>query len=83
MNVTSSEEPIEMVAKTCWCNEGRKKVTYSFIDTYHSLCKDKKDIVLCEIEACERLKNDTRNEIDRSVIETEIAELRLTLDLLP
>ena len=44
---------------------------------------DKKDIVLSEIQACERLINDTRDEIDRNVIETEIAELKLTLDLLP
>jgi len=83
MNVTSSEDSFEMIAKTCGCEGGNKKVTYSFIDTYHGLCKDKKDIMLSEIEACERLKNDTRNEIDRSVIETEIAELKLTLDLLP
>ena len=43
----------------------------------------KKDIVLSEIQACERLMNDTRDEIDKNVIETEIAELKLTLDLLP
>ena len=83
MNVTSSEEPFEMIAKTCGYDEGSKKVTYSFIDTYHGLCKDKKDIMVSEIEACERLKNDTRDEFDRRVIETEIAELKLTLDLLP
>jgi len=83
MNVTSSEVPFEMIAKTCGCEVGNKKVTYSFIDTYHGLCKDKKDILLSEIEACERLKNDTRNENDRTVIETEIAELKQTLDLLP
>ena len=41
------------------------------------LCKDKKDIVLLEIQVCERLMNDTRDEIDKSVIETEIAELKL------
>ena len=43
----------------------------------------KKDIVLSEIEACERLKNDTRDEIDKSVIEKELDELKMTLDLLP
>ena len=31
----------------------------------------------------ERLMNDTRDEIDKIVIETEISELKLTLDLLP
>ena len=83
MNVTTSEEPYEIIAKTCGCKERNRKVTYSFIDAYHGLCKDKKDIVLSEIQACERLMNDTRDEIDKNVIETEIAELKLTLDLLP
>ena len=83
MNVTTSEEPHEIEAKTCGCKERNRKVTYSFIDVYHGLCKDEKVIVLSEIQACERLMNDTRDEIDKSVIETEIAELKLTLDLLP
>ena len=83
MNVTTSEEPYEILAKTCGCKERNRKVTYSFIDVYHGLCKDKKDIVLSEIEACEKLKNDTRDEIDKSVIEKELDELKMTLDLLP
>jgi hypothetical protein len=83
MNVTTSEEPYEIIAKTCGCKERNRKVTYSFIDAYHGLCKDKKDIVLSEIQACERLMDGTRDEIDKNVIETEIAELKLTLDLLP
>ena len=83
MNVTTSEEPYDIVAKTCGCKERNRKVTYSFIDVYHGLCKDKKDIVLSEIQACERLMHDTRDEIDISVIQTEIAEPKLTLDLLP
>jgi len=32
----------------------RKKVTYSIVDSYHSLCLDKKDIIYAEIEACLR-----------------------------
>jgi hypothetical protein len=47
MNVTSSEEPCDIVAKTCGWNERDRKLTYSFVDTYHRLCKDKKDIILC------------------------------------
>lgn len=83
MNIINSEEPYEVVAKTCGCKEKNRKITYFFVDTYHGLSKDKKDILMSEIEACERLKNYTRDEIDRRVIETEIAELKMTLDLLP
>jgi vacuolar-type H+-ATPase subunit D/Vma8 len=60
-----------------------RKVTYSFVDTYHGLCKDKKDIILSEIQACESLMNDISNEVDKSVIVTELSELKMTLDLLP
>jgi hypothetical protein len=57
-------------------------VTYSFVDDYHSLCLDKEDILSAELEACERLLKQTRDEIDKKIIETEIAELKMTLDLM-
>jgi len=83
VNIAHAEEDYDIVAKTCGCKDTSRKVTYSFVDSYHGLCKDKKDIVLSEIQACERLNNNTRDEIDKNVIETEISELKLTLDLLP
>ena len=83
MNISSSEAPNEIIAKTCGCKENDRKVTYSFVDTYHNLCKDKKDIIISEIQACERLRNYTRDEPDMKAIETEIAQLKMTLDLLP
>ena len=82
MNIINSEEPYEIVAKTCGCKNQNRKVTYSFVDTYHGLSKDKKDIIISEIEACERLRDYSRDEVDRDVIKTEIAELKMTLDLL-
>ena len=58
------------------------KVTYSFIDSYHRLCLDKKDIISAEIEACNGLSKYTRDELDKKVIEREIAELKMALDLI-
>lgn len=81
MNISESEEPYEITAKTCLC-EKKRKVTYSFAESYHVLSKDKKDIILSEIHACERLKNYAWNELDARTIENEIAELKLILDLL-
>jgi hypothetical protein len=83
MNITNSEAPVEIIAKTCGCKKNNRKVTYSFVDTYHNLCKDKKDIIMSEIQACKTLKDYTRDELDMKAIETEISELRMTLDLLP
>jgi hypothetical protein len=81
MNVTDTESPT-VLAKTCGCKEKYLKVTYFFIDSCHSLCLDKKDLIYAEIEACNRLSRYTRDEIDKKVIEKEIAELKMSLDLI-
>ena len=84
MNIAETEIPQEIIAKTCGCNNDDKtrKVTYYFVESYHSLCRDKKDIIISEIQACERLKKYTSDDIDKCVIATEIEELKMTLDLL-
>jgi len=82
MNIAQTESDIDIIAKTCGCKDMKKKITYSFVDSYHSLCKDKKDIILSEIQACERLLKYTTDEFDKAIVEKEIAELKLTLDLI-
>lgn len=79
MNVIESEDSFRVIAKICGCKEKGKYVTYSFIDAYHSLCLNKKDIILAESEACERLLVRTSNSIDRKIIEDEIAKLKMAL----
>jgi hypothetical protein len=88
MNITEGETPFNIVAKTCGCNDNdndnTKKVTYTFIDAYHGLYIDKKDIISAELQACERLlKDNSADEIDRRATEKEIAELKFALYLLP
>ena len=82
MNIARTEEDYDMVAKTCGCKDRTRKVTYSFVDSYHSLCRDKKDIILSELQACGILLKYPRDENDTITVENEIAELRLALDLL-
>jgi hypothetical protein len=82
LNIAHAEADYDIVAKTCGCKDMKRKVTYSFIDSYHSLCRDKKDIILSEMQACERLLKYSRDEYDKITIEKEVAELKLTLDLL-
>ena len=81
MNVTDTESPT-ILAKTCGCKEKYLKVTYFFIDSCHSLCLDKKDLIYAEIEACNRLSRYSRDEMDEKIIEKEIAELKMSLDLI-
>ena len=82
MNIAESEELVIVIAKTCGCKEKGKRVTYSLVDAYHSLYLDKKDIIASELEACERLLKYTSHGTDRKTVETEIAELRMALDLM-
>ena len=85
MNIAYSEAPFDLFAKTCTCLERskkNKKITYILIDSYYSLCLDKKDILLGEIQACERLLKETVSENEKKIIEKEIAELKFILDLL-
>ncbi|MGV8107456.1 MAG: hypothetical protein ACP5OH_06770, partial [Nitrososphaerota archaeon] len=81
MNISESEEQYEITATTC-IYETKSKVTYSIVDSYHVLSKDKRDIILSEMCACERLKKYARDELDARAIEIEISELKLILDLL-
>ena len=84
MNIAESEQQANIIAKTSGSKEkGTKKITYSFIDAYHSLCLDKKDIISCELEACESLLKRTADKSERQAIESEIAELKMALDLMP
>ena len=85
MNVIYPEVPLILIAKTCGCKEKEKarRVTYSFIDSYHSLCHEKKDIIQAELEACRKLLKYTIDPTDKKIIGREIEELKMTLDLLP
>lgn len=76
-------QPEMIVAKICGCERRNKQtVVYAFSEESHSLCIDKKDIINAEIEACERLLKYLIEQSEKEVVTTEIAELRMALDLL-
>ena len=83
MNISETEAPVRLVAKTCGSGEKNKsKVTYEFIDSYQSLCLDKKDIIYAQLEASDRLLEYVSDEGDKKTVESEIVELKMALDLL-
>lgn len=82
MNIADSEVVQIITARTCGCSTLGRKVTYNFADPYHSLCMDKKDIILAQLQACETLRKYASDDLDRKVVEREIAELRMAMDLL-
>ena len=83
MNIVDAERSETIIAKTCGWMEKNRKVTYTFVDFSHGLCLDKKDIIVAELEACQKLLKYAMDAADKTAIEKEIAELKMTLDLLP
>ena len=82
MNIIGTESSMAILAKTCGCRGKNMKVTYFLIDSCHTLCLDKRDIIFAQIEACNKLSRYTRDGEDKKVIEKEIAELKMSLDLI-
>ena len=80
MNIAQTENPFVIEAKTCGC-KNKKNITYSFIGSSHSLCIDRREIILAQIQACERLLKFIKDKIELAAIEKEISELKLAQDL--
>ena len=83
MNSNYVEVPVIVIAKTSPAMYRSRKVTYTFVDSYPNLSVDKKEIILAQLYACERLLQYTKDRTDRLAIESEIMELQMALDLLP
>ena len=69
-------------AKTCGCKEKGKSVSYHFIESSHSLCLDKGELILSQIQACERLLKYSKDDDETVVLKDEISKLKLALDLI-
>ena len=83
MNIDFAEASSLVIAKLCGCKESKRKVAYSLINETHGLCLDKKDIIIGQVEACEKLQRFTPDENDnRIALEREIRELKTALDLM-
>jgi hypothetical protein len=80
LNIGKAEYSFELEAKTCGCDDNRT-VAYSVIDSFHGLFVGKKEIIIGQIEACERLLNYTYSMADRIALLDEIAHLRIMLKL--
>jgi hypothetical protein len=81
MNIVEMESPLIIEAKTTGSNTNRI-VTYFPVDTHHNIFIDKRDLILAQIHACERLLKYTKDRIDQIILEKEIGDLKLMLDLI-
>lgn len=82
MNIIEKEIPYMVEAKTCGCKERGKSASYHFIESSHSLCLDKGELILSQIQACERLLKYSKDDDETVVLKDEISKLKLALDLI-
>lgn len=82
MNRIENGIPYLVEAKTSGCKERGKSVSYHFLEPSHSLCLEKSELMLAQIQACERLLRYSKEDEERDVLNEEIAKLRLALDLI-
>ena len=84
MNIVHQiETPFAAEAKICGNKYNKKVISYHFIESDHGLCIDKREIIMAQIYACERLlKHTTKYNDDLLLIQREISELKLAFDLI-
>ncbi len=82
MNIVESEIPYLVEARTCGCKERGRSVSYHFVESSHSLCLEKGELMLAQIQACERLLKYTKDNNEISVLKDEISKLKLVVDLM-
>ena len=74
MNITDGEISRLFIAKISGCKANNKRIIYSFVDQYYSLCLDKNDILESQLEACKNLLLKSRDNKYKQIIEKEICE---------
>jgi hypothetical protein len=67
MNIVETKTPFIVEAKACGCNN-KKSISYCFMEPAHSLCLDKLELVIDQIQACKRLLKYAKDGLELSVI---------------
>ena len=81
MNIIETGTNLNIEAKL-YGEKNSKNIVYSFIEPQHSLCVDKREILLSQIQACERLSNNLKEETDLKTINNEVSSLKMSLDFM-
>lgn len=82
MNIVESETPYLVEAKTCEGQDRGRSVSYHFIESSHSLGFEKGELILAQIQACERLIKYTKDDEETTILKEEVTKLGLALDLI-
>jgi hypothetical protein len=75
MNITESETPYLIEARTCGCMKSGKSVSYHIIESIHTLCLSKGELVLAQIQACDRLLKYAKDDDEANLLREEMTKL--------
>jgi hypothetical protein len=81
MNIIETGNLLNIEAKL-YGEKNNKNIVYSLIESQHNLCIDKREIILSQIQACERLLIYLKEEYDIIAINNEISALKMSLDFM-
>jgi hypothetical protein len=81
LNIIETGTNLNIEAKR-YGEKNSKNIVYSFIGPQHSLCVDKREILLSQIQACERLSKYLKEETDLKTINNEVSSLKMSLDFM-
>jgi hypothetical protein len=80
MNIVDFDKISVMTAKTCGSTYGSRKIVY-LVDSNNILFIDKKEMILNQLKACQRLSPYVSYP-DKALVEKEISDLKMALDLI-
>ena len=78
MNIIDSETVFNIDTKVS-SRKDKRNIIYSFVEQPHNLYIDKKEIILAQLHACERLLKYFKDSVDVGFINKEIADLKTSL----
>ncbi len=81
MNITEIGTILKIEAKISGINN-KKNIIYSFVEQPFNIYINKREILLAQIEACERLSNYLKNDYEVVILNKEILNLKNALDLM-
>lgn len=70
MNISMYESRLFCVAKICGCISD-KRIVHSFTEPIHSICIDRKQLIISQIQACKNLLKCTTNKLELRMAEKE------------
>lgn len=74
MNVSVTDSQLICEARICGCIDN-KRMVYRFSEPVHSLCIDKKQLILSQIQACSYLLGHIKDKLELLLVEKEMDEL--------